>query len=85
MANPKFSFVVEVIKQHKVANIPFLAFENSLAAGVDHAMFDDKLFIGSQTILYGSYNMDHIQVKAYLQSEEFRLKFCRESVTLRRF
>ena len=26
-----------------------------------------------------------IQVKAYLQSEEFRLKFCRESVTLRRF
>ena len=27
----------------------------------------------------------NIQVKAYLQLEEFRLKFCRESVTLRRF
>ena len=26
-----------------------------------------------------------LQVKAYLQLEEFRLKFCRESVTLRRF
>ena len=27
----------------------------------------------------------NIQVKANLQLEEFRLKFCRESVTLRRF
>ena len=44
--NPKFSFVVEVIKQHKVVNIPFLAFENSLAAGVDRVMFDDKLLLG---------------------------------------
>ena len=26
-----------------------------------------------------------LQVKAYLQSGEFRLKFCQESVTLRRF
>ena len=26
-----------------------------------------------------------IQVKAYLQSEEFRLKFCQKNVTLRRF
>ena len=26
-----------------------------------------------------------LQVKAYLQSEEFRLKFCRDSVTLSRF